>query len=343
MKVTIKRIAELSGVSIGTVDRALHNRSGVSPDTKARVEKIVAELGYKSNLIGKALVHGKNPITIGIIILSEEMSYYCSQMKKGIDKGFDEIEDFGIKAKFYFIHSFEPQEILDVLNRAKMDNLSGLIIRPINNDKIKATIDSIVSKGIPVITCSWDIPNSNRLCFVGQNDYKEGRIAANLLEKIIGTKGKLGILCSSQSVLAQKKKIEGIEDYIKERELDIDIVDVIETKNKKSESFESAIHLLNSHDDITAMAVLTACFDEVYKAVNILERKNLCIFQFGDSKPAEKYLKEGVLDFVIQEDAVMNGYKAVRVLFEYLFYNRKFEGDKIIIESVIKVMENIDI
>ena len=56
MAVTAQQIAELAGVSRGTVDRALHNRGRVNPEVAAEIHKIAAELGYKPNLIGQALV-----------------------------------------------------------------------------------------------------------------------------------------------------------------------------------------------------------------------------------------------------------------------------------------------
>ena len=59
MAVTSQQIAELAGVSRGTVDRALHNRGRVNPEVAARIFKIAEELGYKPNVIGQALVRTK--------------------------------------------------------------------------------------------------------------------------------------------------------------------------------------------------------------------------------------------------------------------------------------------
>ena len=52
----IKEIAEALGISIGTVDRALHDRRGVSLKTKAKVQKMADQLGYKPNLAAQALL-----------------------------------------------------------------------------------------------------------------------------------------------------------------------------------------------------------------------------------------------------------------------------------------------
>ena len=51
----IRDIAEALGTSIGTVDRALHGRSGVSARTKARVLRMAEQLGYKPNIAARSL------------------------------------------------------------------------------------------------------------------------------------------------------------------------------------------------------------------------------------------------------------------------------------------------
>ena len=65
MAVTAQQIAELAGVSRGTVDRALHNRGRVNPEVAAKIHKIAAELGYKPNLIGQALVKSRREFQAG--------------------------------------------------------------------------------------------------------------------------------------------------------------------------------------------------------------------------------------------------------------------------------------
>ena len=50
-KVTLKQIAELAEVSIGTVDRALNNRGRINTETKDKILKIADELHYKPNLL----------------------------------------------------------------------------------------------------------------------------------------------------------------------------------------------------------------------------------------------------------------------------------------------------
>ena len=54
-QVKIKDIAQLAGVSAGTVDRILHNRGNVSEKSREAVEKVLAEVGYKYNIHASAI------------------------------------------------------------------------------------------------------------------------------------------------------------------------------------------------------------------------------------------------------------------------------------------------
>ena len=54
-KVRIKDIAEKSGVSVGTVDRILHNRPNVSKSAREKVEKVLKEINYQPNMYASAL------------------------------------------------------------------------------------------------------------------------------------------------------------------------------------------------------------------------------------------------------------------------------------------------
>ena len=61
---TIKEIAELAGVSRGTVDRVLNNRGAVNADTREKILEIAKLLDYQPNKAGVALAAQKKSWTI---------------------------------------------------------------------------------------------------------------------------------------------------------------------------------------------------------------------------------------------------------------------------------------
>lgn len=52
---TIRDVARIAGVSIGSVSRVLNSKGSVSQEVKARVERVVWELGYKPNLAAQSM------------------------------------------------------------------------------------------------------------------------------------------------------------------------------------------------------------------------------------------------------------------------------------------------
>ena len=58
-KIRIKDIAERSGVSVGTVDRVLHNRPNVSKKARAKVDAVLKEINFQPNSYASALAYNR--------------------------------------------------------------------------------------------------------------------------------------------------------------------------------------------------------------------------------------------------------------------------------------------
>lgn len=64
---TIKDVARVAGVGVGTVSRVLNNYPGVSPETRTRVTNVIAQLHYKPNPIARSMI-SKRTDAIGVIV-----------------------------------------------------------------------------------------------------------------------------------------------------------------------------------------------------------------------------------------------------------------------------------
>ena len=58
--VTISDVAKAAGVTRGTIDRVLHERGEVSEETRAKVLKVIKDLGYKTNVYASMLAKNKS-------------------------------------------------------------------------------------------------------------------------------------------------------------------------------------------------------------------------------------------------------------------------------------------
>lgn len=64
---TLKEIASLAGVSVATVSYVLNNTAQVSDETRKKVEKIIKETGYRSNILAKSLRRNES-FLVGVIV-----------------------------------------------------------------------------------------------------------------------------------------------------------------------------------------------------------------------------------------------------------------------------------
>ncbi|MFW6238424.1 MAG: LacI family DNA-binding transcriptional regulator [Halanaerobiales bacterium] len=81
----IRDVAEKAGVSIATVSRVLNNREEVSPETRTRVEKVIAEIGYQPNLLGRNLRRSETRMIL-VSLYSMSNPFY-SRVVRGIEEG----------------------------------------------------------------------------------------------------------------------------------------------------------------------------------------------------------------------------------------------------------------
>ena len=80
---TIKDVAKRAGVGIATVSRTLHGSSQVSPETAARVLKVVEELGYRPNTTAQSLVSGRS-LMLGLVV-SDITNPFFPELVKGFE------------------------------------------------------------------------------------------------------------------------------------------------------------------------------------------------------------------------------------------------------------------
>src|SRR5512145_1070430 len=100
-RVTIKDIASMAKVSIGTVDRVLHNRGEVNHETHNRVMSLVDELGYTPNLLAKSLAL-KKKFTIAVLIPSAgEDNPFWNKPLEGFLVAEKELKDFNALIRIF--------------------------------------------------------------------------------------------------------------------------------------------------------------------------------------------------------------------------------------------------
>ena len=160
MAVTIQKIAELSGVSRGTVDRVLHGRPNVNPMIREKVVRAAEKLGYQPPVPPKSA----DCRQAAILIPQWTDGYFNRQIVSGIRKALRYIADPSFVLTEQPLRTMTMQELLRAMDEQIRSGVDGLIIRAENTPEVRAAIEQAVQQGVTVITYDADVPHSGRLC-----------------------------------------------------------------------------------------------------------------------------------------------------------------------------------
>lgn len=154
---TLKEIAAMAGVSAATVSYVLNNTAPVSEETRKRVEKIIKETGYRSNILAKSLRQNKSSL-IGVIV--EDITvWHTAQIIDGINeiaeaRGYNTILSnlrllSKIESQFEHISKYRKDidKALDVMVGMQVD---GVIYVGMHDRKINHVLPDIQK---PVVYC----------------------------------------------------------------------------------------------------------------------------------------------------------------------------------------------
>lgn len=154
---TLKEIAERAGVSIATVSYVLNGNAQISDETRQKVEKIIKETGYRSNILAKSL--RKNKTSLVGVLVEDVTVWHTAYIIDGINKLAEEKGYHTILSNLRLLSKIESQFdhisiFKDDINKA-LDVLLGMQVDGIiyvgMHDRDLGDVLKDISK--PVVYC----------------------------------------------------------------------------------------------------------------------------------------------------------------------------------------------
>ena len=340
MPVTINQIAELAGVSKGTVDRVLNNRGNVSKDIEARVRQIAKELNYKPNLMAKSLALRKKAPKIGVVFHVKN-NFFIEQVKLGVQAATEELVDYGITVISYYSRNFDVDDQLALIDRLLEEGVSALAITPINEQPVIDRIDGLIDQNFPVFCFINDIKTRNPHIFVGIDAYQTGGITAGLFNMISRGEEKLAIVSPGMKMLGHVQRIEGLKDTLHRWYPQITMAGVCEIPSNDIEIYKTVKQFFQEHQEITSLWYATSLSNGgivALKELDLLYKiKIICIDLQNFTREG---LEEGYISATINQKPYKQGYETIKMIFNYLLTGELTEYTHAI-ESEIVIRENL--
>ncbi len=342
MKVTIKMIADKAGVSRGTVDRVLNNRGKVRPEVDQRVREIAEEMGYRPNLLGRALGMNKNPITIGFIVQSAETSF-IQEVINGAKEAAGEVENYGSDVLFYEIPGISASKTSEGIKELCQRGISALAIMPPDDPEVLTELQQLTVSGMPIITFNTDLETCGRISYVGQDAKNAGRTAALLMgSRYRENGGKIAVFSGTKSNRSLENRTKGFLEIMTSEYQKIEVLPTIYCREDEELAYSQMRSLLEEQSDLDG--IYMTCFGETGICRALREAgKEQKIYFVGSDLMGENidYLSEGMIDLLVGQEARKQGYEPIILLHRLLLAGERPEKEYIYTDIVIKTIYNI--
>lgn len=337
--VTLKRIAELCGVSRGTVDRALNGRGRVNPETAAAIREMAEKLGYEPNPAGKALAARKNKLVVGVVVSSEGNPFF-DEVLRGMEDAAKEYKIYGFQVVYHRMKGYSVAKQLNLLEDIQ-EKINALVINPINDSLIAKKLNEMVDTGIFVVTVNNDLEGTKRHSYVGSDYFNGGVTACALLQALIGDAAQIGIALGDRHVFGHALRLQGFQ-YRMQNVPNFQIVDILEHEDDDFIAYDLTRQFLGNHSEVNAIASLAAGVYGICRAVMQLPvEKRPVVIAFDSVPTTVEMMEQGIIKATIYQHPYRQGRLALDLAFNYLVKGHVPDSRSYILKNEIKLIENL--
>ncbi len=328
MKIRIVDIAKKAGVSVGTVDRIIHQRGRYSDKANEKVQQAIKELGYEPDLMARNLAL-KKELKIVCLLPSPQNIIYWQRPYHGIEQAEKELLPFKVKVEKV---SFAPRidDFKDACQKVLEMNPDGVVYVPMFLNESEAFSQQLKEQDIPFIHINIHHKEIHPISFVGQDPIAAGEVAASLCNLTLREKQSILITYISaekQEYSHHQDRIEGFLQFFKQQPYTPSIHHLHLNISIGQENYEELlIQHLKTHPETQIIYVPNS---RAYRIASILKKYNIndkMIIGFDTLKENVDFLMDGYIEILIGQQSKNQGYHAVIYLFNALF--RKEEIDR---------------
>jgi LacI family transcriptional regulator len=315
---SIKDIAARANVSIGTVDRVLHDRGRVSAETRSRVQRIVKDLGYRPNIHARNLSLDKM-FRFGVLMprLSQDSDYWRIPAK-GIDKAGRELATYKVDIQSYPFDRYSEKSFERAFHRAVLEKPDGLLIAPVLPHVAERLVRTI-PKEIPFVFFDSTVPGIDCLSFIGQDPYQSGLLAARLMLKVIRGEGPIAIVKVTPGDFHIDERIRGFLNGISGTSRRPAQVYEVDSHGGEGAFVKAAERILHENKSLGGVFVSNAWTHSVARHIHAHRHgRSVSIIGYDLVSRNIASLEQGIIDFLISQRPEMQGYEGIYCLYEQI-------------------------
>ena len=346
MKVTLKQIADIAGVSRGTVDRALHDRAGVNPQVRKQILAVARELNYQPNLAGRQLSAKKSGIRFGVILPYDDKTGSWNDVHQGIRAAQLELAGYGVEVVLRNYAHYTAKEQIALIDQLVETGINGLAIVPTNAPLMRQRLQSLADGGLPIIIFNSTVEGFSPLCYVGTDYALNGRTAAGLLHMLSGSRRiELAIMTGASNMFSSTTRIRGLLQELDALGANCHLIDTYklfsaDESSDREYAYELTIRMLRQHPELNAVFTVAGSVQTVARAIADEGLSGRIIhLAFDLNRDTIPSLQNGSITAVIGQESFRQGYQPLKLLFDHVVNGIQLPAS-IILKSELFIKQN---
>lgn len=307
--VTQAELAKILGITRTTVARALNGSKNIKVETKERILKLANEMGYEKNYLGSSLAIKEKKTIVAIIVrsINEE---YSKQLKSGLKDFQEEVKAYGIKIKVLEVDINDSEGQIELLKKSVEKRIHGLIIIPLDRDKIIKILQPI-KNDLKIVSIGKQLFEEDT--YIDSKYEKSGRIAADVLSNIVKIDKKILVIDAGDDLISSRKYLKGVSEKLKK--LDRKFQGPIKIKKLLEDKSQILNYLSNDIEGI----YINRYAPEVIEYLGEIGKDNYKFVTNGFNEKIRGLIENDKVVATVSEDFYNQGYIAGKKIFEALY------------------------
>jgi LacI family transcriptional regulator len=335
--VRIKDIAARANVSVGTVDRVLHNRGRVSEEVRQKVLLMMKELDYEPNIIARTLGLNRT-YRLAALQPDHTLDPYWQAPWEGIEKAARELKQYGVQLTIYSYELTQVESFREQAEAATRSQPDGILVAPLFYRESLAFFKRWQQLGIPYVLFNSYIAEVPALSYVGQDSYQSGFLAGKLAQVGQAGPGTFVIAHVAEDIansvhITQKER--GFRDYFAQLAAEPDWVAAaggpphtvlsIDLPQPADPSFARQLNRLLDEQEtqLKGIFVSTSKAFEIAPYLQAYHREDIRLVGYDLLEKNIHFLSEGVIDFLINQNPKKQGYRGLYALADLLVFKKE--------------------
>ncbi len=312
-RATLEDVARIAGVSLATVDRVVNGRDGVRDKTIARVEAAVSRLGYRPDPVAVRLARNRD--FRFLFILPSGANSFMTMLGEQVARTADWLSAQRAFIDVAHVDVFDADKLARALEGV-LPGYHGVATIALDHPRVRAAIDDLADRGIPVVTLVSDVPSSRRLHYVGIDNPAAGRTAAALMGRFLrGQKGAVGVIAGSLSLRDHAERLYGFTQVLSREYPNLVVLPAVQGRDDTEQTRAVTAALLEREPAILGLYNVGAGNRGVAAALEKGGRGSDIVWIVHELTPhTRRFLLNGEVDVVISQDAGHEARSAARVL-----------------------------